>query len=346
LRDMRDGAVVNFVQRLSARAPERTHTRVGEARRGLPRLTSVGSAEDIGVAVRYSNARGPNREATLDLPGTNLTTFGRENRVSATNEVLIVEQDGGVLTLTMNRPDVLNAFNDELLAALQTALSDAAVESSVRAIILTGAGRGFSAGQDLSVLQERYADGRTPSLGNHFREHYLPVVLAIRTIEKPVIAALNGVAAGAGASMALACDLRVASDKASLVEAFVRVGLIPDSGGTFILPLLVGLAKASELAFTGARVDAEEALRLGLVNRVVPADELVETTLAWAHELAALPTRAIGLTKRGFNRALMPELEELLEHEAQLMEEAGRTADHIEGVKAFLEKRKPQFTGH
>lgn len=265
--------------------------------------------------------------------------------MSAENEVLIVEQDGGVLTLTMNRPDVLNAFNDELLAAMQTALSDAAVDSSVRAIILTGAGRGFSAGQDLAVLQERYEGGQTPALGNHFREHYLPVVLAIRTIEKPVIAALNGVAAGAGASMALACDLRVASDKASLVEAFVRVGLIPDSGGTFILPMLVGLAKASELAFTGARVDAEEALRLGLVNRVVPADELVENTLAWAHELAALPTRAIGLTKRGFNRSLMPELEELLEHEAQLMEEAGRTADHLEGVMAFLEKRKPDFTG-
>ncbi|HUG14453.1 MAG TPA: enoyl-CoA hydratase-related protein [Thermomicrobiales bacterium] len=266
--------------------------------------------------------------------------------MDTTNDVLIVEQDGGVLTLTMNRPDVLNAFNDELLAALQTTLSEAAVDGSVRAIVLTGSGRGFSAGQDLSVLRERYRDGQVPSLGNHFREHYLPVVLAIRTIEKPVIAALNGVAAGAGASMALACDLRIASDKASIVEAFVRVGLIPDSGGTFILPLLVGLARASELAFTGARVDAEEALRLGLVNRVVPADELVEATMAWAHELAALPTRAIGLTKRGFNRALMPALEELLEHEAQLMEEAGRTADHLEGVMAFLEKRKPQFTGH
>jgi 2-(1,2-epoxy-1,2-dihydrophenyl)acetyl-CoA isomerase len=261
-------------------------------------------------------------------------------------DVLLAEQDGGVLTLTMNRPDVLNAFNADLLGKLQTALSDAAVDSSVRCVILTGAGRGFSAGQDLAVLQEEYAGGGTPSLGTLFREHYLPVVLAIRTIEKPVIAAVNGVAAGAGASIALACDLRVASDKASFVEAFVRVGLIPDSGGTFILPLLVGLAKASELAFTGARVDAEEALRLGLVNRVVPADELVPNTLAWAHELAALPTRAIGLTKRGFNRSLMPALEELLEHEAQLMEEAGHTADHREGVMAFIEKRKPQFTGH
>lgn len=261
------------------------------------------------------------------------------------SDPLIIEQDGGVLTLRMNRPDVLNAFNDELLARLQSALADAAVESSVRCIILTGAGRGFSAGQDLAVLQGRYERGDTPELGNLFREHYLPVVLALRTIEKPVIAAINGVAAGAGASIALACDLRVASEKASIVEAFVRVGLIPDSGGTFILPMLVGLAKASELAFTGARVDAEEALRLGLVNRVVAADELVPASLAWAHELAALPTRAIGLTKRGFNRALMPELEDLLEHEAQLMEEAGRTADHAEGVRAFLEKRTPAFTG-
>jgi 2-(1,2-epoxy-1,2-dihydrophenyl)acetyl-CoA isomerase len=262
-----------------------------------------------------------------------------------TNEVLVVEQDGGVLMLTMNRPETLNAFNHDLLVGLRAAFERAASDDSVRCIILTGAGKGFSSGADLNNLRERYADGETPSLGPYVRELYSPLVMAIRTIEKPVIAALNGVAAGAGASMALACDLRIASEKASIVEAFVRIGLIPDSGGTVILPLLVGLAKASELAFTGTRISADEALGLGLVNRVVGVDDLVPETLKWAHELAAMPTRAIGLTKRGFNRSLLPALEELLEHEAQLMDEAGRSHDHREGVMAFLEKRPPEFTG-
>jgi len=262
-----------------------------------------------------------------------------------TPAVLVAELDGGVLTLTMNRPDSLNAFNRELLVGLLKQFEQAAVDDTVRCIILTGAGRGFSSGADLSDLREMYGKPEPPSLGPYVRDLYTPLVLAIRRIEKPVIAAINGVAAGAGASIALACDLRIASENASIVEAFVRVGLIPDTAGTVILPLLVGLAKASELAFTGSRVSADEALRLGLVNRVVAADELVPQTLAWAQELAALPTRAIGLTKRGFNRALLPELEAILEHEAQLMEEAGRTHDHQEGVMAFLEKRKPEFTG-
>ena len=262
-----------------------------------------------------------------------------------TPDMLVAERDGGVLTLTMNRPDSLNAFSRELLLALREQFELAAGDNRVRCVILTGAGRGFSSGADLSDMRELYGRSEPPSLGPYVRELYTPLVLAIRRIEKPVIAAINGVAAGAGASIALACDLRIASENASIVEAFVRIGLIPDTVGTLILPLLVGLAKASELAFTGSRVGAEEALRLGLVNRVVPDDELVPATLAWAHELAALPTRAIGLTKRGFNRALMPELEAILEHEAQLMEEAGRTHDHQEGVMAFLEKRKPEFTG-
>lgn len=261
------------------------------------------------------------------------------------NNHLIVEQDGGVLILTMNRPDTRNSLSRELLVDLREAFELAGREESARCIILTGAGQGFSSGADLNNLREEYADGREPSLGPYVRELYSPLIMAIRMVEKPVIAALNGVAAGAGASIALACDLRVASEKASIVEAFVRVGLIPDSGGTLILPLLVGMARAAELAFTGARVSAEEALRLGLVNRVVPPDDLMPETLKWAHELAALPTRAIGLTKRGFNRALLSELEQVLEYEAHLMDEAGRTADHREGVKAFLEKRDPVFEG-
>jgi 2-(1,2-epoxy-1,2-dihydrophenyl)acetyl-CoA isomerase len=266
--------------------------------------------------------------------------------MNAHSDVLLIEQEGGVLTLTMNRPDTLNAFNHELLVGLRQAFERAGQDDTVRCVVLTGTGRGFSSGADLGNLKEQYSQPAVePSLGPYVRELYSPLVLAIRRIEKPVIAAVNGVAAGAGASMALACDLRIASDKASFVEAFVRIGLIPDSGGTIILPLLVGLAKASELAFSGSRVPAEEALRLGLVNRVVPAEDLAAATSAWAQELAALPTRAIGLTKRGFNRALLPALEDALEHEAQLMEEAGRTHDHREGVTAFLEKRAAQFTG-
>lgn len=263
----------------------------------------------------------------------------------AEHEVLLVEQRGAILTLTMNRPDSLNAFNRALLVGLREEFDRAASDDSIRCVVLTGSGRGFSSGADLTDLREQYEGPEPPALGSYVRDLYSPLVLAIRRIEKPVIAAVNGVAAGAGASIALACDLRVASDKASFVEAFVRVGLIPDSGGTVILPLLVGLAKASELAFSGGRVSAEEALRLGLVNRVVSGDELMTTTHAWAEELAGLPTRAIGLTKRGFNRSLLPQLEDVLEHEAQLMEEAGRTHDHREGVHAFLEKRNPEFTG-
>jgi 2-(1,2-epoxy-1,2-dihydrophenyl)acetyl-CoA isomerase len=260
-------------------------------------------------------------------------------------ETVVTEQDGGVLTITMNRPDVLNAFDAALLRELREALEAAEADDSVRCVVLTGAGRGFCAGADLNDLRGEYDKPDGPDLGAYVRNGYSPLVLAIRRIEKPVIAALNGVAAGAGASIALACDLRIASEKASLVWAFVRVGLIPDTSGTAILPLLVGLAKASELAFTGARVDSQQALELGLVSRVVAADELVPATLAWAQELAALPTRAIGLTKRGFNQALLPRFEEILEHEAQLMQEAGKTADHREGVMAFLEKRAPVFTG-
>jgi 2-(1,2-epoxy-1,2-dihydrophenyl)acetyl-CoA isomerase len=265
--------------------------------------------------------------------------------VQLESDVLVVEQQGAVLILTMDRPDTLNALNRQLMLDLRAAFDAAASDASVRCVVLTGAGRGFSSGADLSDLQSMYAGPEPPSLGPYVRDLYSPLVLAIRRIEKPVIAALNGVAAGAGASIALACDLRLASERASIVEAFVRVGLIPDTGGTSILPLLVGLAKASELAFTGAKVDADEALRLGLVNRVVPADDLVSSTLAWAQELAALPTRAIGLTKRGFNQSLLPHLEAQLELEAQLMEEAGRTSDHREGVMAFLEKRKPAYSG-
>ncbi len=259
-------------------------------------------------------------------------------------ETILSEMTDGVLTLTLNRPDVLNAVTDAMLAELQAAFRDAERDAAVRCIVLTGAGRGFCAGQDLNA-RGGATDAPRLSVGDHLRQGYNPLVRRIRAIEKPVIAAVNGVAAGAGANLALACDIRIASEAASFVQAFVKIGLVPDSGGTLFLPMLVGYAKAAELAFTGDRIGAEECLRLGIVNQVVPADAFVEKTRELATRLAALPTRAIGLTKRAFNRAMMPDLDAVLEYEADMQTLAGRTKDNKEGVAAFLEKRPPRFTG-
>jgi 2-(1,2-epoxy-1,2-dihydrophenyl)acetyl-CoA isomerase len=259
-------------------------------------------------------------------------------------ETILSESADGVLTLTLNRPDVLNAVTDAMLAELQEAFRGAERDAAVRCIVLTGAGRGFCAGQDLNARSEA-PDGHQVSVGEHLRQGYNPLVRRIRAIEKPVIAAVNGVAAGAGANLALACDMRVASEAASFVQAFVKIGLVPDSGGMLFLPMLVGYAKAAELAFTGDRIGAEECLRLGLVNQVVPAETLMETAHALAARLAALPTRAIGLTKRGFNRAMMPDLDAFLDYEADMQELASRTDDYREGVAAFRDKRTPTFSG-
>jgi len=258
-----------------------------------------------------------------------------------TLSTVLTALEGGVLTLTLNRPEVLNALNEQLTADLHDGLRFAERTPEVRCVVLTGAGRGFCSGQD---LRER-TGGEAVSYGDSLRRRYSPVILRMRTMEKPVIAAVNGVAAGAGCNLALAADLRIASERASFIEVFSRVGLVPDSGGTFTLPRLVGLGKALELAFTADPVDAHEALRLGLVNRVVPHDELMAHTLALATRLAQGPTRAFGLTKRAFNYALTASLEATLEYEAHLQEIAGRTADHREGVAAFLEKRQPRFEG-
>ncbi len=261
-------------------------------------------------------------------------------------ETLLTATTDGVLTITLNRPDTLNAFNgamtDELTAALKTAERDA----DVRAIVITGAGRAFSSGQDLADLKDQYAPGEKPLLGPRLRNGYNPIIKRICGMEKPVIAAVNGVAAGAGASLALACDLRVASSKASFVEAFVHVGLIPDSGSTWLLPRLVGHAKAMEMCILGDKVRADQALDLGLVNFVVAdGDDLAAEAQTLAARLAAMPTRAIGLTKRLLNRSITSTLDEQLEAEAYDQETAGKTDDHIEGVTAFLEKRKPAFKG-
>jgi 2-(1,2-epoxy-1,2-dihydrophenyl)acetyl-CoA isomerase len=256
-------------------------------------------------------------------------------------ETILYELDEGVLTITLNRPDVLNAFNRKMTDEIQDALKKAERDPSVRCIVFTGAGRAFSSGEDLKA---RSTEGVT-GFGSTLKERYNPIVLKMRNIEKPVIGSINGVAAGAGCSIALACDLRVASDKASFIEVFVRVGLVPDSGSSFFLPRLVGLGKALEMAFTGDAVNAEEAYRIGLVNRVVPAEELASATRELALRLAQGPTKAIGLAKRAMNRALSMDLEQLLEYEVFAQETAGATEDHKEGMAAFLEKRTPNYTG-
>lgn len=256
-------------------------------------------------------------------------------------DTIIVEQGEGVLTITLNRPDVLNAVNDQMMREMQDALRQAERDAAVRCLVITGAGRGFCSGQD---LRDRARPGGF-SYGEHLRGGYNPIILRLRTMEKPVIAAVNGVAAGAGCSLALAADVRIASDRASFIEVFARVGLIPDSGSTWFLPRLVGLGKALELAYAADPVDAAEAHRLGLVNRVVPHDDLMPQTAALARRLAAGPTKAYGLTKRAITYGLGAPLEESLNYEAYLQDIAGRTADHREGVMAFLEKRQARFEG-
>lgn len=232
-----------------------------------------------------------------------------------------------------------------MLKALDNALKAAARDEAVRCVVITGAGRGFSAGQDLAAVRERDAAGGGMSFREHLDQTYNRVIRAIRTMEKPVVAAVNGVAAGAGASLALACDLRIASDKASFIQSFIGVGLVPDSGSTWFLPQMIGFPRAFELAITAERLSAADAQVMGIVNRVVPAEDFEREVQAYAQKLAAAPTRAIGLTKRAMNRSLGSTLDQALDYEAQLQEIAGRTSDHKEGIAAFLEKRAPVFTG-
>jgi 2-(1,2-epoxy-1,2-dihydrophenyl)acetyl-CoA isomerase len=266
--------------------------------------------------------------------------------MATTFETLQVSSADGVCTITLNRPDSLNSLNDQMTTDLQAVLKQLRRDEATRCVVFTGAGRAFSSGQDLGDLKKKYSDpNHAPHLGDDLRRRYNPIVVGLRELEKPVIAAVNGVAAGAGLSLALACDLRIASDKASFIEVFINVGLVPDSGSTWTLPRLVGLGKALEMCFTGDKVGAEEALRIGLVNRVVPGDKLMEETAALAKKLAGLPTRAIGLTKRLVNRAWETDLAAALEAEAYAQQTAGESADHKEGVMAFLEKRPPRFMG-
>ena len=257
------------------------------------------------------------------------------------SDTILRDASDGVLTLTLNRPDALNSFNVEMKEALLAALKDAGRDKSVRVVVLTGAGRAFSAGQDLKERQQADA----ADLGTELRVRYNPIVLAMRRMEKPVIGAINGVAAGAGISVALACDIRIASESASFIEVFGRVGLVPDTGSSWFLPRLVGYARAAEMSFTTDPVDAATAERIGLVNRVVPADQLMTDTNALAARLARSAPIALALAKRALNRSLETNLEQALEFEAELQSIAGRSKDYAEGVAAFVEKRQPNFTG-
>jgi 2-(1,2-epoxy-1,2-dihydrophenyl)acetyl-CoA isomerase len=259
-------------------------------------------------------------------------------------QFILFETEQGVATITLNRPDVLNSFTMPMAAELQQALRRCAEDDGVRAVLITGAGRAFCAGQDLSEAAP--ADGSpAPPIADIVRRTYNPSVRAIRAIEKPVVAAVNGIAAGAGANLALACDIVLAADTASFVQAFAKIGLIPDTGGTFFLPRLVGLARATALAFFGDKLSASDAHAMGMIYRAVESSRLLDEARSVARRLATLPTRGLGLTKRAFNQSLANDLDAQLEVEAELQAEAAGTADFAEGVRAFLEKRQPTFAG-
>lgn len=257
---------------------------------------------------------------------------------------ILSELKNGVLELTLNRPDVLNSFDRAMAQALQVELARAADGADIRAVLLTGAGRGFCAGQDLQEALPQ-GDGPIPDISEIVRTSFNPIIRAIRSLEKPVICAVNGIAAGAGANLAFACDLTIAAEEANFIESFAKLGLIPDTSGTFFVPRLVGPQRAAGMFFLAGKVGATQAKEWGLIWDVVPAAEVMATARALAASLATQATRGFGLTKRAVNASWAHSLDEQLEVEARCMQEAGRTADYEEGVRAFLEKRAPTYTG-
>lgn len=256
---------------------------------------------------------------------------------------ILIKIENKIAYIALNRPEVFNSFNREMALLLQKTLTDCEKDSNVRAIVLSGNGKAFCAGQDLKEVTD-------PELNPGFRkileEHYNPIIQKIRTIEKPIIGAVNGVAAGAGANIALACDIVVSSEHASFIQAFSKIGLIPDSAGTFFLPRLIGFQKASALMMLGDKVSAQEALDLGMIYKVFSAETFEEEVNKLAITLANMPTKALGLTKRLLNQSMSNNLNEQLALESDLQIEASSSNDYKEGVTAFVEKRKPEFKGN
>jgi len=258
-------------------------------------------------------------------------------------ESILYSVDGGVACLTLNRPDSLNSFTAAMHGEVAEVLGEAAEDPAIRAVVITGAGRGFCAGQDLN--DRNVAPGERVDLGDSVERFYNPLIRRITTLEKPVICAVNGVAAGAGANIALACDLVFAARSAKFIESFAMLGLIPDSGGTWHLPRLVGMARAKGMAMLMPKISAEQAKDWGLIWEVVDDDALMDTVMSLAAHLATQPTKGFALTKQAFAASMTHNLEQQLELEKELMRAAGFTDDYAEGVKAFLEKRKPEYMG-
>lgn len=256
--------------------------------------------------------------------------------------VLIQEIKNNVCILTFNRPEVFNSFNQEMAFALQAALKGASVNEEIRAIVLIGNGKAFCAGQDLAEA----TDPNGPALQSIVKDHYNPIIELIRTIEKPIIAAVNGVAAGAGANIALACDITIAKESASFIQAFSKIGLIPDSGGTFFLPRIIGTQKALALMMTGDKVTASEAESMNMIYKAVADDQFADFIQSFTEKIAQMPTKGLGLTKKAVNASLSNSLTQQLALEEELQTIAGSTHDFNEGVSAFLEKRQPEFKGN
>lgn len=258
-------------------------------------------------------------------------------------EFIISEKENSICTIYLNRTRTLNSFNLKMAEEFQSALKDAEKDDAIRVIVISGKGRAFSAGQDLKEVLPK--NGEQKELSDIVAKQYNPIIKLIRNIEKPIICAVNGVAAGAGANIAFACDFVIAAYSSTFIQSFSQIGLIPDSAGTFTLPRLVGLAKATELCMLGNTISARDAKEFGLIYKAVPDADLEVATNALCNQLKDMPTRGLGLIKRAFNQSFANSLDEQLKLEEELQKEAGNTYDYNEGVNAFIQKRKPVFKG-